>query len=65
MVDAVASMTGPAVLALVLALLIRGDLATRATVRGLEDERDAWQKLAIEAIDLGFAALRADGEGDE
>lgn len=61
LVEALASLTGPAVLAFVLVLLLRGDLTTRSTVRTLEAERDAWRKLAAEAIDLGFAALRSDG----
>lgn len=63
MVETIASLTGPAVLAFVLLLLLRGDLTTKATIRALEEERNAWRALATEAIDLGFAALRADGDG--
>lgn len=62
--DAIGALTGPAVLALVLMLLLRGDLTTRSTVRALEAERDAWRDLASEAIDLGFAALRSPGQGE-
>lgn len=60
--DALATFTGPAVLALVIILILKGDLVTRGTMRMLEAERDAWQTLASEAINLGFAALRSEPE---
>lgn len=56
--ESIAALTGPAVLALVLVLLLTGHLVTRGQLRELERDRDTWQRIALQAIDLGEAAVR-------
>lgn len=59
--DSLAALTGPAVLALVLILLLTGHLVTRGQLRELQGDRDTWQRIALQAIDLGEAAVRRGG----
>lgn len=56
--NSLVSLSGPAVIALILILVIRGDLVPRSALRSVESERDAWKETAEQAIELGFAALR-------
>jgi Na+/H+-translocating membrane pyrophosphatase len=56
--EAVGALTGPAVLGLVLLLVLFGYLVPRGHVEELRRDRDTWQTLALQAINLGEAAVR-------
>lgn len=49
--------TGPVVLGFVIVLLLRGDLVTKGQNKELERDRDTWQEIAMEAINLSMAAI--------
>lgn len=55
--ETVLSLGSPALLLLVIIMLIRGDLITKGQHKELEKDRDTWQNIAMEAIDLSMAAI--------
>lgn len=66
--DAIGALTGPAVLALVIVLLLRGDLVTRRSHESIldrcseelskaEDDRDRWRDVALDSLQVTEAAV--------
>lgn len=51
------SLGTPFILFLVIVLLLRGELITRGQHEELERDRDTWQEIAMEAINLSMAAI--------
>lgn len=63
-VDALVQLSGPAVLAFVFVLLLRGDMVTKGHTKTVEEERDRWREIAMQAIEIGQAAVtRRHGDG--
>ena len=63
-VDALVQLSGPAVLAFVFVLLLRGDVVTKGHTKAVEEERDRWREIAMQAIEIGQAAVsRRRGDG--
>ena len=63
-VDALVQLSGPAVLAFVFVLLLRGDVVTKGHTKTVEEERDRWREIAMQAIEIGQAAVaRRRGDG--
>lgn len=66
--DALASLTAPAVLALIIVLILRGDLVTKRSHESIlgrcseelskvEDDRDRWRDVALDALQVTEAAV--------
>ncbi|MCA1799970.1 MAG: hypothetical protein LC650_01570 [Actinobacteria bacterium] len=51
------SLGSPALLLVMIVLLLRGDLITKGQHSELERDRDTWQEIAMEAINLSMAAV--------
>ena len=66
--EAIGALTGPAVLALIVVLLLRGDLVTRRSHESImercseelskaEADRDQWRDVALDALQVTEAAV--------
>ena len=66
--EAIGALTGPAVLALIVVLLLRGDLVTRRSHESImercveelakaESDRDQWREVAWDALHVTEAAM--------
>lgn len=66
-------LTGPAVLALIIVLMLRGDLVTRKShdavlgrcseeLEKVEHERERWRNVALEALNVTEAAVHRSGK---
>ena len=56
--ETLVQLSGPGVVVVVLVLLLRGDLVTKGQLQGTRDELERWRSIALDAIDLGQAALQ-------
>lgn len=57
-VESLAGLSGPAVVAFFLWLVIRGHLITAAHYASVISDRDTWRELALDAISIGEQAVR-------
>lgn len=55
--ETILSLGTPAILLIVIVLLLRGELITKGQHKELERDRDTWQEIAMEAINLSMAAI--------
>lgn len=50
--------SGPAVFVLILVLILRGDIVTKDQLKAQQAELERWRSIAMDAINLGQAALQ-------